>query len=176
MTQRHLATIGLAIALAGGTGASALAQTAAPANLHFPAGERPLLTLKAKGVQIYECKANAQDPAKREWTFVAPEAQLVDARGKPFGKHFAGPTWLANDGSKVVGEVRARADASDAKAIPLLLLAAKSTEGSGTFAKVKSIQRLDTIGGKPPARCSKSELGKTLRVRYSATYVFSVAG
>jgi hypothetical protein len=173
MKRRFILAIGVGVALAAPVQAQ---KAAVPDNLRFPAGERPVLTLKAKGVQIYECKLGAQDPSKREWTFTAPEAQLVDTRGKPFGKHFAGPTWLANDGSKVVGELRARADAPDGKAIPLLLLAAKSTEGAGVFANVKSIQRLDTVGGKPPARCSKAELGKTLRVRYSATYVFSVGG
>ena len=34
----------------------------------------------------------------------APDASLLDAKGQVIGKHFAGPSWQANDGSIVVGE------------------------------------------------------------------------
>jgi hypothetical protein len=51
----------------------------------------------AKGVQIYVCRVKE---ATNEWAFKAPEATLVDAEGRPFAKHYAGPTWEAPDGSK----------------------------------------------------------------------------
>ena len=35
------------------------------------------------------------------WTLKAPDAQLIDKKGKPFGKHFAGPSWQASDGSSI---------------------------------------------------------------------------
>jgi hypothetical protein len=149
-------------------------QAAVPAELQFPAGERVLLRAEAKGVQIYQCKTNAQNAARLEWTFVAPEADLSDANGKPVGKHYAGPTWEASDGSKVVGEVRAHTEAPDANAIPWLLLSAKSTSGTGTFANVTHIQRIDTVGGKAPESCRNVDAGRTLSVPYSATYIFSV--
>jgi hypothetical protein len=56
----------------------------------------------AKGVQVYVCDVKG---AVNEWDFRAPEAELIDARGGPFARHYAGPTWEATDGSKVVGKV-----------------------------------------------------------------------
>jgi hypothetical protein len=48
------------------------------------------------------------------------------------------------------------------------------TEGKGALSQVKSIQRLSTLGGRPPAEApDKSQAGKELRVYYSATYYFS---
>jgi hypothetical protein len=173
MQRRYVVALGIGLVLAG-IEASGQALDAAPASLKIPAGERAAIRVEAKGVQIYECKASASDPTKLDWAFTAPEAELFDADGQTFGKHFAGPSWQANDGSKVVGEVRARADSPEADAIPLLLLGAKSKEGKGVLAEVKSIQRLNTAGGKAPAGCREVERGTVLRVPYTATYVFSV--
>lgn len=92
------------------------------------------------------------------------------------GKHYAGPMWESNDGSKVVGEVKARDDGPDVNAIPWLLLSAKSAEGNGIFGKTQSVQRVKTVGGKAPADgCSQAQLGKIARVAYRATYNFYVA-
>ena len=138
--------------------------------------ERVARVAAAKGVQIYECQAKKDDPAKFEWAFKGPEADLFDRNGKKVGKHYAGPTWEANDGSKVVGEFKARADAKDASVIPWLLLEAKKCDGKGIFEKVRSIQRVDTVGGKAPAGgCDQTNAGKQLRVPYTATYYFYVA-
>ena len=57
-----------------------------------------------------------------EWIFRAPDATLTDWSGRALGKHYAGPTWEAADGSRVLGEVRARDPGPDPKAIPWLLL------------------------------------------------------
>ncbi len=67
----------------------------------IPANQTLALTLDARGVQIYECRAVAGDPAKYEWAFKAPEADLFDAQGRKVGRHYAGPTWELADGSKV---------------------------------------------------------------------------
>ena len=92
------------------------------------------------------------------------------------GKHYAGPTWESNDGSKVVGEVKAKDAGPNASAIPWLLLSAKSTTGDGVFSHTQSIQRLHTVGGKAPADgCNQTLLGKETRVPYKATYFFYVA-
>ena len=61
----------------------------------------PAIEAFGKGVQIYACKPAA---AAYAWTLKAPEASLSDAKGNVIGKHFAGPSWQANDGSTVVGE------------------------------------------------------------------------
>ena len=143
-----------------------------PDNLKPPAGETLQSVLAAKGVQIYECRAKKDQPTGTEWVFVAPEAELFDAGGKLVGKHYAGPHWEAADGSKIVGSVKARADAPQAGAIPWLLLATKSVGPAGSFSKVTSIQRVSTVNGVAPASdgCTPATLGKVARVGYSADY------
>jgi hypothetical protein len=144
-----------------------------PDGLRPPAGQILALAARATGVQIYECKAAKDNPAQFSWTLKAPEADLNDLSGKPVGKHYAGPTWEASDGSKVMGEVVAKRDAPDATAIPWLLLRAKSTSGSGIFSAIASVQRLQTSGGSAPANgCDSSQSGKESRVPYSAVYRF----
>ena len=143
-----------------------------PANLKPGASESLAMILPAKGVQIYECRAR-KDQAGYEWAFVAPEADLFDTNGKRIGKHYAGPHWEAADGSKVVGAVKARADATAADAIPWLLLSAKPVGAQGSFSNVASIQRVNTVGGvAPKAGCSQAEAGKAARISYSADYYF----
>jgi hypothetical protein len=149
-----------------------------PATLAFPPGEVQAFELRARGIQDYECRESRDGPGGWQWVFVAPEAELLDAADHPVGKHYAGPTWeSAADGSKVVAKVAARADAPEADAIPWLLLQAQDASGSGMFAGVKSVQRVDTRGGKAPAGgCDASSAGQATKVPYSATYTFSRAG
>jgi len=135
-----------------------------------PEGQRLSERVAAKGVQIYECRAAAN--AAAQWVFVAPEAELIDARGVVTGKHYAGPHWESLDGSKIVGSVKARADAPRADAIPWLLLSARSVGGPGRFANVTAVQRIHTVGGLAPSRpCDQTTLGATERVPYSADYL-----
>jgi hypothetical protein len=68
--------------------------------------------------------------AATEWSFEAPEAALVDSQGRPFARHYAGPTWEATDRSKIVGTALATEPSPKAGAIPWLLLSTKSS-GSG---------------------------------------------
>jgi hypothetical protein len=84
-----------------------------PDSIKVPATEKFSFAATAKGVQIYECRAKKDDPTQVEWVFKAPEAELFDRDGKRIGKHYAGPTWESNDGSKVLGELKARAAAED---------------------------------------------------------------
>jgi len=146
-----------------------------PENLRPPITEKLSLETQAKGVQIYECKAGTSDPARFEWVFKAPEAELFDSTGKKLGSHYAGPTWESVDGSKVAGAVKAQDKGPDAGAIAWLLLTAKATSGNGIFSRVTTIQRLKTSGGKAPAGgCTQAEAGKEIRVPYTATYYFYV--
>ncbi len=166
----------LAAILAGCAAPNVGTNPLVPENLKVPAGQTLSLVSPATGVQIYECGTAKTDPAKFEWVFKAPEADLFDLSGKKIGKHYAGPIWESNDGSKVAGEVKARDDGPAATAIPWLLLAAKATSGNGVFARAQSIQRLYTVGGKAPAGgCSKAQLGREARVPYKATYYFYAA-
>jgi hypothetical protein len=140
------------------------------------ANQRVLMQLSATGVQIYECRAGSAN-GMAAWTFVAPEAQLLDARGRVVGQHGAGPFWMAADGSRVVGTVEGRADAPVAGAIPWLLLRTRSTGGPGAFERVTSIQRLNTEGGVAPADgCAAGTLGAQARVPYRADYRLFTSG
>ena len=163
----------LAVVLPCACATTAPARPAAPAAIRLPAGEEVALSLGARGTQNYECRT--QPDGGLAWAFVAPEADLLDAAERKVGRHYAGPTWESlADGSKVVGVVKAKADSPDPDAIPWLLLASKESSGQGTFAAVRSIQRLDTRGGKAPAGpCANA--GEVLKVPYTATYVFSRA-
>ena len=79
-------------------------------------------------MQIYACESGAQGFA---WVFKAPEAALFDGGGRQIISHFAGPSWKAEDGTVLVGEVAAKAEAPKPGAIVWLLLRVKSREGSG---------------------------------------------
>jgi uncharacterized protein DUF3455 len=148
-----------------------------PDNLKAPEGQTVLVKSFAKGVQIYTCMATGADPGKFAWSLKAPEADLSSEDGKKIAKHYAGPTWEANDGSKVVGAVQQKSDAPKPGAIPWLLLKAKANEGTGTFAKVTYVQRVDTEGGVAPASgCDQAHINTEMRVDYKASYYFYVAG
>ena len=121
----------------------------------------------AKGVQIYVCRAKED---ANEWAFKAPEAKLVDAEGRPFAKHYAGPTWEAPDGSKAVGKVLANEPAPKAGAIPWLLLSAESS-ASGALAGVRFVQRVNTAGGVAPSGACPT-VGEEQPVDYTADYIF----
>jgi Protein of unknown function (DUF3455) len=152
---------------------TAITSPKTPDNLKVPEGQTLQLKGSAKGVQIYECKAKANDTKQFEWTLKAPEAELFDAQGKKTIKHYGGPTWEALDGSKVVGLVKAKADAPTASAIPWVLLQAKSHEGNGSLSKVTYIQRVNTVGGKAPSlACNQSRANTESRENYTADYFF----
>ena len=140
--------------------------------LRAPADQPLLLRAKAEGVLIYDCKM-ALEGSRWEWVLRGPEAELRGDGGRVIGRHYAGPTWEATDGSKVVGELARRLPAPDAEAVPWLLLRAQTTEGDGLLGRVTWIQRVDTRGGQPPAQgCDGGQAGASLRVPYRATYYF----
>ena len=141
-----------------------------PETLKPSADEHASFTLAAHGVQIYECRSKDD---KTGWVFVAPEAQLYD-EGRRVGSHYAGPTWELDDGSRVAGTVKARADAPLAGAIPWLLLTAKSVGTAGQLANITSIQRLNTSGGNAPTTgcATPADLGRMARIPYYTQYVY----
>ena len=134
-----------------------------------PIGNLPFLAAYASGTQNYACNGTA-------WTFTGPRANLFDLRGRVIITHFGGPTWQANDGSKVVGTL-AGTKTVDPNSIPWLLLSGKATpapNGGGLLAKTTFIQRLLTRGGLAPAAntCNPKTAGTTAAVPYTAEYVF----
>lgn len=138
--------------------------------------ERAAFVRHARGVQIYRCDA---DGNAFKWSFVAPEAQLFESAAAPavLGTHGAGPFWQANDGSRVVGKVKARSDAANAGDIPWLLLTTSAEGPKGQMSAVTSIQRVRTVGGVAPAGgcAAPADVGKQARMPYTADYVFFTA-
>ncbi|HLX64815.1 MAG TPA: DUF3455 domain-containing protein [Planctomycetota bacterium] len=137
----------------------------APENLRPPKPDDTLLHhSRAKGFQIYFAAKNGE---KLEWQ-VKPDAELFNEKGEKEGKHYAGPSWELNDGSKIVADKIQ--EAPHEAACPLLLLKVKSSEGKGALSHVKYVQRLNTSGGAKPAEAPAE--GKEVKVEYTADYYF----
>jgi hypothetical protein len=169
---KHIRGFASAILLAAATTVLSISVAAqqVPPQLQPPANEHLFLQLHAKGDQIYTCKSEG---SQSTWTLKAPDAQLFDKDEKPFGKHFAGPSWEASDGSRVTGKAVANAPSPDPDSIPWLLVNIVSHEGSGVLSPATTIQRLNTKGGKAPASgCDASHAGQEVRIPYSADYLF----
>jgi Protein of unknown function (DUF3455) len=159
-------------ALAACGGAKAVKHEDIPVSLRVPDGQQLIQSVHATGVQIYICQPAKDDAGRLEWSLKAPEAQLFGRSGHLFGKHYAGPSWEAKDGSKVVGSLVAK-ETPDPNSIPWLLLSAKANSGKGVLSDVRSIQRLRTVGGIAPAGgCGQPLAGQELRTSYSADYLF----
>jgi hypothetical protein len=151
-------------------GMSAFSVSADQTRVAPPQGSAPLLEVAADGVQIYTCEAKGNF---FQWSFTAPEANLFDKQGRQIGSHFAGPTWKMADGSAIVGEVIAKADAPEKGAIQWLLLRAKAHEGQGILGEAAFIRRTDTKGGvAPTVGCDAGHVSEQVRMRYSAIYQF----
>jgi hypothetical protein len=147
---------------------------AVPAAIKAADNEKLAFVWGATGTQNYECKPNAT--GAMAWAFIAPEAQLL-ADKTNVGTHGAGPFWMALDGSKTIGTVKARADAPSNKDIPWLLLSMKSAGAPGKLANVTSIQRINTVGGVAAATgcATAADAGKQSKIAYTADYAFFVA-
>ncbi|HWL86810.1 MAG TPA: DUF3455 domain-containing protein [Polyangiaceae bacterium] len=147
-----------------------------PDKLAVPADVVVALKAHAVGAQRYACKAQTDKPDPFAWVLVAPDAELFDAAGKRIGKHYEGPTWEDSEGGKVVGALKEKADSPDSEAIAWLLLEAKSNVGNGALGHAKYIQRVATVGGKPPKTgCDEKAVGTEVRIPYSADYYFYVS-
>jgi hypothetical protein len=155
-------------------GGSGLVAPTVAAELAVPEGNKLTYMAVAKGVQIYECAADASGALA--WKLHAPRADLVDDAGATVATHFGGvdknlppgPYWESKDGSRV--HAAKPVSVPNPGSIPLLRLEATDTSGDGVFAKVAFIQRLDTTGGAAPAGACVA--GKTTEVPYTAKYYF----
>jgi hypothetical protein len=90
------------------------------------------------------------------------------------------PQWVASDGSAVVAKRYAAVPApvpdggdGGATAISWVLLQATSNSGTGVFANVTWVQRVDTAGGLGPSgACVPGDASPPQQVPYTATYYF----
>jgi hypothetical protein len=173
---RHSTEVGLAMGrqiglLAARQVAQAPASAGVPAAL-VPPQAKLVERLAARGVQIYECRADATAPAGAQWVFVAPQASTVRRRGETVPARLGGPRWEARGRQphrRRGGGARRRAAAGSD---PLLLLSARSVGKEGRFARVTSVQRVNTSGGVAPARaCHAGAVGEQETVPYTADYL-----
>jgi len=121
----------------------------------------------AMGVQVYSWNGSS-------WIFVEPVATLfADARyNGEVGRHYVGPTWESNSGSKVVAaRIPGKGCTPDSTAIPWLILKKVSTDGSGIFSSITFVQRVNTTGGTAPT-APGAEMGERKEVPYTAEYYF----
>jgi hypothetical protein len=154
------------------TTASAQNGHTAPDSIKPPSDQRLVLQGHATGDQIYICQSSSGGDTRFAWVLSAPDARLTDDNGKEVAKHFAGPTWQSTDGSQVKGKVVSQtAPAPDS--IPWLLLIATDHTGTGVMSEVRTIQRLNTKGGRAPtAGCDAQHQGEKARINYTADYYF----
>jgi hypothetical protein len=173
-----ISSTSLATAQAGAQKDAAAQEVApdVPDAISVPAGLEPLLSAHAKGSQIYTCQAGAD--GKFAWTLKGPEAELSDRKDKVIGQHLADPTsklptWKLKDGSEVSGKAAAHVDSLDSDSIPWLLVNVVSNAGKGQLAKVTTIQRVHTHGGKPGNdACDESHKDAETKSSYTADYFF----
>jgi hypothetical protein len=144
-----------------------------PSTIAVPDGTA-LVTLRAEGAQIYQCKPDSDGkPASQvgalTWQFREPIATLI-IDGKSVGRHYAGPNWDYIDGSGVKGKVAASAPGATPNDIPWLKLDVVDHRGDGILSNVSAVQRINTKGGMAQGSCESA--GNYLSVPYSADYVF----
>jgi hypothetical protein len=144
-----------------------------PGKIQVADGNKVFLVGHAVGVQIYSCNATSSGFV---WGFVAPRANLYDDHGKLIITHFAGPTWQAKDGSRVVG-LAEKMVTVDLTAIPWVRLSAASTAAGPDGDRLVAttyVQRIATTGGlaPPAAECNAATAGTVAEVPYTADYYF----
>lgn len=141
-----------------------------PEQIKAPAGHEPLLTVHAKGDQIYQC---AVSKGEYSWAIQAPDAKLFDDQGQIVGNHSAGPLWEYKEGGRVVGKIVKKLAVNPEVAISWLLVEVVKNNHKGLLAGVKFINRVNTNGGLPPVLgCDANHLGGERRVAYTADYIF----
>jgi hypothetical protein len=150
--------------------AIACAQIAIPDAIQVPEGNNRVLSLHAKGDQIYQCSSQK---GEYSWQLQAPDALLYDASGQLVGSHSAGPEWKYRDGSHIKGQVIKKVDVTPDSAVAWLLLETSEPQGKGLLSSASFIQRVNTRGGLPPTlACNSNHLGIEKQVAYSADYIF----
>jgi len=136
--------------------------------IRVPDEQQPVLRLAARGVQVFRCE---QRDGSFGWRFRLPEAELIDVSGAVVGRHGADFSFEHVDGSRLLGRVLGSDSAPRDEDLRWLLLATRSF-GRGAFDGIAHVQRVNTSGGMPPARCEAAQANQLLRVSFSAEFVF----
>jgi hypothetical protein len=161
-------------AMPGAGSGMGFSQATLPASIQVPAGHRVAMETVGKGEILYECRDKADMPGQMEWTFVGPEAVLMDRAGKRVGRYFGPPaTWESSDGSRLTATQLAVAPSGPGN-LPYQLVKANPAMGSGAMTDVTYIQRVALRGGVAPAGtpCTAAGKGQRVTVPYQADYIF----
>jgi hypothetical protein len=136
--------------------------------IKVPGDHEPALRLAARGAQVFRCEKRDN---RGIWSFRQPDAELIDGSGKVTGRHGANFSFEHLDGSRLVANIAAHEEAPRPTDLRWLLLTTRSF-GKGTFDGVTHVQRVNTVGGMPPAGCDLAHAGRILRVDFSSDFVF----
>ncbi len=172
-TLSAIAVLAACGAMPGGM-SKGFSQAGLPASIQVPAGHRVAMETVGKGDILYECRDKAGMPGQVEWTFVGPDARLMDRAGRQVGRYYGPPaTWESSDGSKLTATQLAVAP-SGATSLPYQLVKANPAVGMGAMNGVTYIQRVALTGGVAPAAmpCTMANKGQRTTVPYQADYIF----
>lgn len=179
MSSRILASATALVAVSVLSACGTLAQIASydqsglPVGVQAPAGHLVYLETVGVGEITYECRDKKDAAGQTEWVFAGPNAVLNNRDGQKVGTYYGPPaTWEANDGSKLTGTQVAVSPAGIGN-IPLQLVKANPTTGSGAMNNITFVQRVATVGGvAPTSECSTATKGAKEIVKYQADYIF----
>jgi hypothetical protein len=156
------------------TEAAIAATSGVPFAATQPPGERAVLTANAEGFEIWTGTSDG-------WRLVSTTASLFEVSngvlrrlGRLDGEH-----WTMRDGTRLTTTLAVEAPAGALHSVPWQRLAVTrrgsdhdhDDDDDGVFARVRSIQRIATLGGEPPPSV-KPTPGKTVQSRFTAQYVF----
>jgi hypothetical protein len=133
-------------------------------------------TTRPNSFQIYTCVKNSD--VAFGWQ-TDPDAVMTDAH-RHVVHHYHGPTWELPDGSIIHSEGPKAIHYLPVKTPdnpdPIHWLQLPGEGGTGQFAKITVVQRVDTVNGTSPkpTDCGAGNTGEQRRVKYSATYRFYV--
>jgi hypothetical protein len=136
--------------------------------IKVPDDREAVLKLAARGAQVFRCE---KQEGRNVWAFRQPDAELLDESGKAVGRHGANFSFEHADGSRLVATIAAHDEAPRPTDLRWLLMTTRSF-GNGVFEGVTHVQRINTVGGMPPATCDAAQLGKLLRADFTSDFVF----
>jgi len=169
-----LCSLSLLTACASNPASGPFDQSSLPAAVQVPAGHRAAMQLTGSGEVFYECQTTGPATGRYAWTFVRPEAKLLDQGGKQVGRYFGPPaTWDYWAGSRVTGTQLTTAPAGEGKLPYQLVKADAATGNHDAFKGTTHIQRVNIQGGAAPGKaCEWINHRQTEAVKYQADYIF----
>jgi hypothetical protein len=133
---------------------------------------RKTLELHGTGNFVFRCSADAKGSY---WKFERPEANLFNKYDELVVRH-SGPMQAFDhiDGSRIISSriiswINPPEPEKNAK---LVLMKTVADPGDRELSAVRFVQRLNTNGGMPAGNCSREQLGRLLKIPFSADFIF----